>query len=146
MKRLGISVAAAVLLSSCATPLQPPADWSTVDAGPEPSPEFIAQLESRVRAGLKDPEGARIVFGTPTKAKNRSAGDFYAYRICALVNGKNSFGAYVGYVPYYFLVRDDKVMYETWRGHPNEAMQNSLGNVSKAAVWCEGALPQIPGI
>jgi len=60
---------------------------------------------------LKDPDSARYGFyGEPVKwyaGRDRKFG----WATCAAINAKNSFGGYVGARQYFFLIREEVVVY-----------------------------------
>ncbi len=74
---------------------------------PEPSTPYhlsksqLASVESTVRAAMKDPWSAR--FGR-IAAADRPGG---AVTVCGMVNGKNSFGAYTGEMPFFGILGSD---------------------------------------
>lgn len=66
-----------------------------------------------IGSGLKDPYSAIYTFSEPKKGKYPTR-PRYAWAICGSVNAKNSFGGYVGVMPFVLKVRDGKVLqYET---------------------------------
>jgi hypothetical protein len=60
---------------------------------------------------LKDPLSAQYVFSEPAKGVNLVNGKLVAgYLVLVRVNGKNSFGAYIGFRTYSFLFRDNRLI------------------------------------
>lgn len=77
-----------------------------VDLPIEVTEAMRAEIEGAVRNRMKDPESARFAVVYATQA---SAGAIYA---CGLVNGKNSFGGYVGDRPFFVGLTSDGVAVE----------------------------------
>lgn len=102
---LGISFA---LLSACATTSGGPAGepLTLADAGPAPR-DALAAAKTALRDVLKDPESARVELIRPARpivlARSMFSEGGAGWEICVSVNAKNSFGAYVGYKPYFIL-------------------------------------------
>jgi hypothetical protein len=84
---------------------EPPGAPITLSAGQ------VKQIQSGVRASLKDPDSAK--FSGPMVATKKSNGDIHA---CGLVNAKNSYGGYVGDSPYIATLRDGKVIDTATKG------------------------------
>lgn len=102
------------LVVGCATST-PPADPLLL--GPSPPAEF--DPEPRIRAAmervLKDPFSAqyrRLAGPVPGQALSESFRPMKGWAYCYMINAKNSFGAYTGFKPAYFVVRDN----EAWNG------------------------------
>lgn len=84
------------------------------DAGPPPiSP--LQEMNAALRSRLKDPDSALVrIIGTPKAmvtnqvalVSNGGAG----WRICAEVNGKNSYGGYVGYRRIFVLWNSGRIL------------------------------------
>lgn len=109
MRRLIVGALAVLAVTGCA--IRPSmTEMATADYGPYPD-DYKHIIESYESMRLKDPESARYQYlGMPMKAWNGLGGSQYGYAVCALINGKNSFGAYVGARPNYFLIRDGRVV------------------------------------
>lgn len=111
MKKIAVAgvVIAVAMLSACA--IKPsPSELASADYGayPDNYKEIVGGYES---LRLKDPSSAVYQYmGMPQKAWNGLGGSQYGYAVCAFINGKNSFGAYVGARPNYFLIRDGRVV------------------------------------
>ena len=67
-------------------------------------------VQSAVIDGMKDPAAAQL---RNLRSYDLSNGQGRA--ICGEVNGKNSFGAYVGFTPFYLRIRDGVVV-SRWTG------------------------------
>ena len=96
MKQLLTVAAVAALLAGCQTAQVEPERSTPIPM----APYQIAAIQEGVKAALKDPESAR--FGD-IKAGQRSNGDVV---VCGWVNAKNSFGGYIGMVPFNGILAD----------------------------------------
>lgn len=73
--------------------------------------DYEGMIKGYMAQRLKDPESARYQFlNAPRKAWNGFGGRKYGWAVCATINGKNSYGGYVGNRPSYFLLRDGLVV------------------------------------
>lgn len=115
MKRmLGVAALLTLALSSCASaPTQQ--EISSADYGsPITQDAAVALATSYMQATAKDPYSLHVDCGTVHKGwtQNRiSKSSFVAgYILDCSVNGKNSFGAYVGTRGYRFVIRDGQVV------------------------------------
>lgn len=101
-------------IASCATPPNSQ-EIASADYGTYPS-EYAAIVSSFMYTKLKDSESAQYRFlFEPKKAWTAVGGRAYGYAVCALINAKNSFGAYTGAHLYYFLIHDGHIV-STWGG------------------------------
>ncbi len=104
---------------------------STSATSRELLPEEKDAIESTIRAEMKDPDAAKFNFSDfPVES---------SYVYCGLVNGKNSYGAYVGNKLFaVFLVKNDKGEYKALSLNTNK----STGEPSDQDVisaTCSGA-------
>jgi hypothetical protein len=104
-----------ILLSACASaPTEE--QLRNADYGSYQSPATCVQLvEARIRATMKDPYGAQFNHGSCIKGWVSSVPIMglpvaFGYYQTGSVNGKNSYGGYVGFRPYLALVRDGRVI------------------------------------
>ena len=95
MKRI-LSVIFILVLSGCV---------SSVPDRPKPDIELIklsssqfASVKKAVSAGMKDPDSARFGNYVAFRATEQNGTVFDV--VCGYVNGKNSYGGYVGMTPY----------------------------------------------
>lgn len=127
MKKLLISILAAISLAGCAAaPTNEEA--AAADYGSYPD-DYQQIVKSHMEGILKDPDSAKYQFlDTPQKAWNSIGGLKFGYAVCARINAKNSYGAYIGYKTSYFLIRNNTVIHTL---HPegiifNEPTINSI--------------------
>jgi hypothetical protein len=103
MKRICYTIALATLLAGCSGLSQPTPQVSTA-LKRELTPAEKLALTPFVVAGLKDPSAAQFKW-MPVVLNERDGITDY----CGLVNGKNSYGGYAGFVRFYAqLSKDDK--------------------------------------
>ena len=100
------------LITGCAS--APSAEQlANADYGLRPS-EAVARskAEAYIRDRLKDPESARITWGTIAKGWFRQGfgKTRFAWLLPSEVNAKNSFGGYVGDKPWHFFFRGDEIV------------------------------------
>ena len=95
MYRVLLSVAAGIMLAGCASTSYAPRSTITAGVPYTLSANEQAAVKSGVTAALKDPTSA--IFGEMKAAKATTDG---VVTVCGYVNGKNSFGGYVGNQPY----------------------------------------------
>lgn len=108
MKTFLCMAAVLAMLTGCATPT--PEELSIADYGSYPS-NYERIIKNYLRSSLKDPDSAQLTFlNSPKSGWNGLGGAKYGYIVCAQINGKNSFGAYVGYRPAYFMIKNDVVI------------------------------------
>lgn len=114
MKSALLAICFSAALAGCVqAPTQ--AEIERIDYGPYPT-EYEATISAYLRNILKDPESARIeyVFGPsqqwrktgPIAGNRLTAG----YLVCAFINAKNSYGAYVGRRLYWFMLHGGSVI------------------------------------
>ena len=114
MRYFGIVLALA--LSGCVSaPTQQ--EMSSADYGPAPT-DYEATIKDYLSQALKDPYSADVKYlFEPRKDWSGLGGNKqFGYAVCARVNSKNSFGAFVGFKLAYFLIRNDQVIASTGLG------------------------------
>lgn len=107
-----------MLLAGCATvsPEQIQAEVSKVGYGAVPAQDWQTTVKAFMEDRLKDPASAIYKFGDPyqgylTKAPIEGGGLKVAgYLVDVQINAKNSYGGYVGFTPYKFMMRDGVVV------------------------------------
>lgn len=68
----------------------------------KPTEEKAMQLgQKEIAQGLKDPDSAKFKLVRFNRDKTQKVPDSLSGYVCGRVAGKNSFGAYVGYQPFY---------------------------------------------
>lgn len=114
MPRLALALAATAVLVGCRTMSQSQID--ATDAGPAPAlAEFQPQIEAMVRPQMKDPESARFRWPDPyvPRKVEYPIGGFKSavgWLIPFDLNGKNSFGGYVGFESWDAIVRFGQIV------------------------------------
>ena len=105
------ALAAAAILSACASTPPTEAELAAADYGPRP-PNYKEIIHWYLQGSLRDPDSAQIRFANePVKGWTKLAGKLrVGYAICVGVNAKNSFGAYTGYKDYYFVINRGKIL------------------------------------
>ena len=101
----------AIAFSGCAS-LPTAEDASRADHGTYPV-EYELIVKRYYERSLKDPESARykgISVPKPYWLGNRLSGSEYGYLVCATLNAKNSYGAYVGYQTDGFLIKNGDIV------------------------------------
>src|SRR5438552_8899390 len=86
---------------------------ANADYGIQPTETTARTIaQALILARLKDPESARITWGSIDKAwfKEDFGKTRFAWRLPASVNAKNSFGGYVGAQPWAFFFRGDQMV------------------------------------
>ncbi len=72
----------------------------------KPSEEKALQLgQQEIANGLMDPDSAKFKMVRFNLDKNQRSGDVVSGFVCGRVAGKNGFGAYVGYHPFYVHIK-----------------------------------------
>jgi hypothetical protein len=103
MKRTCCTFLLATLLAGCSGLNQPTPQVSAA-LKRELSPAEKLALTPFVAAGLKDPSAAQLKWMPVVLTEREGITDY-----CGLVNGKNSYGGYAGFVRFYAqLSKDDK--------------------------------------
>ena len=125
MKRL-LVLALVYLLAGCDTKVTK-AEMDTAEYGPRPV-NYQAEIRSYVSLRLTDPKDAIVEFRAgPTQLYNRGTpvrGEQYGWGVCVWVNDKNRTGAYDGFYPMSFVLRNEKIV--AVNGGPDDA--NIIGS------------------
>src|SRR5436190_23419486 len=110
MKRL-LPVAFA-LLAACNTKVTKE-EMDTANYGPAPL-AYQAEIRSYLSLRLTDPKDAIVEFRAgPQQLYNRGTpvrGEQYGWGVCVWVNDKNRSGAYDGFYPMSFILRNEKIV------------------------------------
>ena len=134
MKRLLWVLALAFSLAGCDTTVTK-AEMETADYGPKPV-SYQDEIRSYLKLRLTDPKDAIVEFRAgPTQIYNRGTpvrGEQYGYGVCVWVNDKNKAGAYDGFYPMTFVLRNEKIV--AVNGGPDDA--NIIG-AKYAREQCE---------
>ena len=132
MKRL--ILAAAVALAACDTTVTRE-EMNTADYGPKPQ-RYQDEIRSYLSIRLTDPKTAVVEFRAgPTQLYQRGTpirGEQYGWGVCVWVNDRNKSGAYDGFYPMSFILRDEKIV--AVNGGPDDA--NVIGG-KYAREHCE---------
>ena len=99
-------------LAGCVSPVTKE-EMATADYGPKPV-AYQDEIKSYLSLRLKDPKDAVIEFrndpkmlyqrGTPVR------GEQYGWGVCVFINDKNKQGAYDGFYPMTFVLRNEKIV------------------------------------
>jgi hypothetical protein len=111
------------------------AEMDTADYGPQPL-RYQDEIKGYLGLRLIDPKDAIVEFRAgPTKIYNRGTpvrGEQYGWGVCVWVNDKNKTGAYDGFYPMTFILRNEKIV--AVNGGPDDA--NIIG-AKYAREQCE---------
>jgi hypothetical protein len=125
MKRL-LPLALALTVAGCVTPVTKE-EMATADYGPKPV-NYQAEIRSYLSLRLTDPKDAIVEFRAgPQQIYNRGTpvrGEQYGWGVCVWVNDKNKSGAYDGFYPMSFVLRNEKIV--AVNGGPDDA--NIIGS------------------
>ena len=98
------------------------AEMNTADYGPRPV-NYQSEIKSYLGLRLTDPKDAIVEFRAgPTQLYNRGTpirGEQYGWGVCVWVNDKNRTGAYDGFYPMTFIIRNEKIV--AVNGGPDDA-------------------------
>ena len=107
-----LPIALALGLAACDTTVTK-AEMETADYGPAPV-SYQEEIKSYLSLRLTDPKDAIVEFrnepkqlyqrGTPVR------GEQYGWGVCVWVNDKNKQGAYDGFYPMSFVLRNEKII------------------------------------
>lgn len=126
MKHLLPIALALSLAAGCDTTVTK-AEMQTADYGPRPL-HFQQEIKSYLGLRLTDPKDAIVEFRAgPTQIYNRGTpvrGEQYGWGVCVWVNDKNKAGAYEGFYPMSFVLRNEKIV--AVNGGPDDA--NIIGS------------------
>lgn len=77
-------------------------NWQAVDPGPKPDYETtVALVEAAIRDSLRDPEAGQFKNWTPLFKTYHGLANVPVWSICVEVNGKNAYGGYSGFAPWF---------------------------------------------
>ena len=120
MKRL-LAIALAAAITGCDTTVTKQ-EMETADYGPRPV-NYQDEIKSYLSLRLTDPKSAIVEFrnepkhlyqrGTPVR------GEQYGWGVCVWVNDKNKQGAFDGFFPMTFILRNEKIV--AVNGGPDDA-------------------------
>ena len=133
MKRF-LPLVFALALAACDTTVTK-AEMDTAEYGPQPL-RYQDEIKGYLGLRLTDPKAAIVEFRAgPKKIYNRRTpvpGEQYGWGVCVWVNDKNKAGAYDGFYPMTFVLRDEKIV--AVNGGPDDA--NVIG-AKYAREQCE---------
>ncbi len=113
MKKIIILLAAAGALSACQTPQPTAEETAAVDYGPAPQ-HWQEEIRSYLDLRLRDPKAAIIDFRTQPQQMYQRGVAFdpaqAGWAVCVWVNDKNEEGAYQGFKPMTFFLRNEKIV------------------------------------
>ena len=125
MKRLPLLIAL-LALAACGTKVTKE-EMATANYGPEPL-NYQAEIRNYLSIRLTDPKAAIVEFRAgPQKLYNRgnvTRGEQYGWGVCVWVNDKNKSGAYDGFYPMTFILREEKIVHVN--GGPDDS--NIIGS------------------
>jgi hypothetical protein len=125
MKHL-ITIALALSVAGCHTPVTKE-EMATAEYGPAPV-SYQDEIKSYLSLRLTDPKAAIVEFRAgPKQLYNRGTpvrGEQYGWGVCVWVNDKNKAGAYDGFYPMTFVLRNEKIVHVN--GGPDDA--NIIGS------------------
>ena len=117
---------ALLALAGCITPVTKE-EMATADYGPAPL-NYQDEIKSYLSIRLTDPKAAIVEFRAgPKQLYNRGTpvrGEQYGWGVCVWVNDKNKQGAYDGFYPMTFVMRNEKILHVN--GGPDDA--NIIGS------------------
>ena len=112
MIRAAILMLLALGLAGCDTTLRR-SEVDSVDYGPRPA-RWREEIRSYLGIRLTDPKNAIVEFRTEPKIMYQKdsgvRGRQYGWAVCVWVNDKNPSGAYEGFYPMTFFLRDEKIV------------------------------------
>lgn len=111
MKKILAVMLSSLLLTGCIAKLTEE-QIANADYGSYPT-NYEKIVKSYYEEVAKDPDSLKYrSISKPKKFYFRElATDYFGYVTCAVVNGKNSYGAYVGYKLTGFIIHNDKIIY-----------------------------------
>ena len=111
MKRW-LPIALSLALAACDTTVTKE-EMATADYGPAPV-SYQDEIKSYLSLRLTDPKQALVEFrNEPKQLYQRGTGirgEQYGWGVCVWVNDKNKQGAYDGYYPMSFILRNEKIV------------------------------------
>ena len=134
MKRL-LPVALLLSLAAGCDTTVTKAEMETANYGPRPV-NYQDEIKGYLSLRLTDPKNAIVEFRTEPKHLYQRGtpvrGEQYGWGVCVWVNDKNKAGAYDGFYPMSFVLRNEKIVAEN--GGPDDA--NIIG-AKYAREQCE---------
>jgi hypothetical protein len=113
MKNITLAAAAALALSACETPRVSKDEASAVNYGPKPV-HWQAVIRDYLSIRLTDPKAAIVEFRTEPKQLFQRQVVLdpaqHGWAVCVYVNDKNRQGAYEGFRPMTFFIRNEKIV------------------------------------
>jgi hypothetical protein len=111
--RLSIALIASACVAGCETPRVSKDEAAALNYGPKPA-HWQEEIRSYLNLRLTDPKSALVEFRTePKHLYQRGIGLDplqYGWATCVWVNDKNRQGAYDGFSPMTFFIRDEKIV------------------------------------
>jgi len=112
MMRAAILTFFVLALAGCDTTVRR-SETESVDYGPKPT-RWREEIRSYLGIRLTDPKNAIVEFRTEPKALYQKDSGVrarqYGWAVCVWVNDKNARGAYDGFYPMTFFLRDEKIV------------------------------------
>ena len=134
---------ALALLAGCSSPVTKE-EMATADYGPKPV-RYQEEIKSYLSIRLHDPKDAVVEFRAGPKMLYQRGtvlrGEQYGWGVCVWVNDKDKSGAFEGFYPVTFILRDEKIV--AVNGGPDDG---AIIGPNYARKQCEelGA-PAVPG-
>src|SRR5690554_1429449 len=112
MARILIALCLGAALLGCDTVVRRD-EMQSVDYGPKPN-RWQEEIRSYLGIRLNDPKNAIVEFRTEPKIMYQKDSGLrerqYGWAVCVWVNDKNRRGAYDGFYPMTFFLRDEKIV------------------------------------
>jgi hypothetical protein len=129
MKTTCLTLLFTVFLAACASkPTK--AELESASYGTYPT-GYEAAIRQHMSRTLKDPDSARYQILNPPKAYFHRG--MAGYFVCANINAKNSFGAYVGNRMGYFIFREGSIIFD-WHDTANLGALGEVGRLCSELV------------
>jgi hypothetical protein len=101
-----------LILAACVTPVTKE-EMATADYGPKPL-AYQDEIKSYLSLRLTDAKSAVVEFRTEPKMLYQRGtpvrGEQYGWGVCVWINDKNKQGAYDGFYPMTFILRNEKIV------------------------------------
>lgn len=112
--KFGMLLSILILSQGCATKISP-AKIANADYGQHPPANYQEIIKQRISSMLIDPTSPIYEFSEPRKSYTKKSPVFktnesFGWGVCGTVNSKNRYGGYVGKVPFFALMRDDRIV------------------------------------
>jgi hypothetical protein len=143
MRKTPWIISLALLAGGCTTPVTKE-EMATADYGPQPV-RYQEEIKGYLSIRLIDPKDAVVEFRAgPKELYQRGTvvrGEQYGWGVCVWVNDKDKSGAFQGFYPMTFILRDEKIV--AVNGGPDDG---AIIGPNYARKQCEqlGA-PPVPG-